>query len=99
MPSLFVGATLLSVLNSMRLVRYPLPLVSLFFAATLAAQSTGPLTPPPASGPAPSAPGAIKSRPVARKVEEAPITKEPPSLPTDQIIQKFAAKEETLKQF
>ncbi|HWT88401.1 MAG TPA: hypothetical protein VN454_06330 [Candidatus Angelobacter sp.] len=90
---------MLSFLDSLRLIRLSLPLAFLLFAATLVAQSTGPLTPPPASGPAPSAPGAIKSKPVARKVEEAPITKEPPSLPPDQIIQKFAAKEATLKQF
>jgi len=88
-----------SLLNSLKPVRLPFPLASLFFAATLAAQSTGPLTPPPSSGPAPSAPGAVKSKPIPRKVEEAPITKEPPALPPDQIIQKFAAKEETLKQF
>jgi hypothetical protein len=73
--------------------------LALLLAPILVAQSTGPLTPPPSSGPAPSAPGAIKSKPAPHKVEEAPITKEPSALPTDQIIQKFAAKEEQLKQF
>ena len=91
---------MLSFLNSVKLARLSLPIVSLVFAATLAAQSTGPLTPPPSSGPAPSAPGAIKSKPAPHKAaEEAPITKEPPALPPEEIIKKFAAKEETLKQF
>ncbi|MBS1839254.1 MAG: hypothetical protein JSS69_09685 [Acidobacteria bacterium] len=61
------------------------------------AQSTGPLAPPPATGPAPSAPVAAKAKPIARRAAEAPITSEPPAMPPDQIIQKFAEKEVELK--
>jgi hypothetical protein len=72
-------------------------LATIFFAITLAAQSTGPLTPPPASGPAPGAAPAEKPRPPASKPVESPITHEPPAMPPEQIIQKFAEKEVELK--
>jgi hypothetical protein len=74
-----------------------LPLLLFFFAVTLTAQSTGPLTPPPATGPAPSAPGAATPKPAPRKTTESPVTNEPPSIPTDQIIKKFAEREVELK--
>ncbi|HLK02833.1 MAG TPA: hypothetical protein VKT53_00230 [Candidatus Acidoferrum sp.] len=89
---------MLSLLDLLKLTRRQIPTAALFFSASLAAQSTGPLTPPPASGPAPSAPGAIKSAPVPHKAEpEAPITHEPPAMPPEQIIQKFAEREVELK--
>jgi len=74
-----------------------LPLSLLFFPFNLSAQSTGPLTPPPATGPAPSAPGIAASKAAPRKAVEAPITKEPPAMPPEQVIQKFAEKEVELK--
>ncbi|HWZ97737.1 MAG TPA: hypothetical protein VN025_08260 [Candidatus Dormibacteraeota bacterium] len=74
-----------------------LPLLLFFFAVTLSAQSTGPLTPPPATGPAPSAPGGTTPKPAPRKTTESPVTNEPPSIPTDQIIKKFAEREVELK--
>ncbi len=78
-------------------LRFPIFLAPLFFATTLAAQSTGPLTPPPASGPAPGAPAATAPKPAPKKPVEAPITNEPPAMPPDQLIQKFAEKEVELK--
>ena len=67
------------------------------FTVTIAAQSTGPLTPPPASGPAPGAPAATLPKPAPKKTVESPITNEPPAMPPEQIIQKFAEKEVELK--
>jgi hypothetical protein len=74
-----------------------IPAVALLFAVNLPAQSTGPITPPPATGPAPHAPGATAPKPAPRKSEEAPITHEPPAMPPEQIVQKFAQREVELK--
>jgi hypothetical protein len=75
-----------------------LPALLLFCAYPLAAQSVGPLSPPPATGPAPGAPPAIAPKPAPRKVSaDSPITNEPPSIPIQQIIEKFAAREIELK--
>jgi hypothetical protein len=86
-----------SLSHSLKYLRRQFPIVFLFSGAALAAQSTGPLTPPPANGPAPGAPAATAPKPAPRKTVEAPITKEPPALPPDQIIQKFAQREVELK--
>ena len=81
-------------------LRNLIPLASLFFAGSLAAQSTGPLIPPPSTAPPPGAPAATTPRPAPRKSSaEAPITKEPPAIPPEQIIQKFAEREVELKKF
>ena len=77
--------------------RILLPLFLVAAANPIYAQSTGPLTPPPANGPAPGAPPAAAPRSVSRNPADAPITKEPPAMPPDQIIQKFAEKEVELK--
>jgi hypothetical protein len=70
-----------------------------------AAQQQGPLPPPPSSGPqsnpAPppasgSAPGAAAQEGAAKTPAPA-ISNAPPALPVDQIIQKFAAREEEFK--
>jgi len=74
-----------------------IPAVALFFAVNLSAQSTGPISPPPSTGPAPHAPGAAAPKPAPHKAEEAPITHEPPAVPPEQIIQKFAQREVELK--
>ena len=68
-------------------------------APALYAQSVGPLAPPPASGPAPSAPTVAKpkSLPASKAAAEAPVTHEPPALPPEEIIKKFAAREVELK--
>jgi hypothetical protein len=86
-----------SLFRSLKYLRRQLPIVFLFSAAALIAQSTGPLTPPPANGPAPGAPAATAPKPAPRRTVEAPITKEPPAMPPEQIIQKFAEKEVELK--
>ena len=85
---------MLSLLRMFGHLGCPISLASLFFAATLAAQSTGPLNPPPANGPAPSAPGATAPKPAPKKVtlEDAPITHEPPAIPP----QKQLAEAETI---
>lgn len=84
-------------LNSLKHLCPPFLIFSMLSAAALSAQSTGPLTPPPANGPAPAAPGVKAPKPAPRKTVESPITKEPPALPPDQIIQKFALREVELK--
>jgi hypothetical protein len=81
--------------------KVPLRLAAAFFlpaslfAAALFAQQQGPLaTPPPASGPQPAPPvqGEVTTAPAA-KVQTGNITNEPPSLPVEQIIQKFGERE------
>ena len=62
----------------------------------LRAQTQGPLShPPPAPGQPPSAPAAPK--PKAPPPASSGITKEPPSLPVEQIIQRFAEREAEFK--
>jgi len=89
-------ARLLTVLKFCRFLRISIPFATALFAINLFAQSTGPLTPPPASGPAPGAPTVAKPKP-APKPAESPITHEPPAMPPEQLIQKFAEKELELK--
>jgi hypothetical protein len=86
-----------SLLNVLKRLRNFVPFAFLLFAATLAAQSTGPLTPPPSNGPAPGAPPVAAPKPAPHKAAESPITKEPPAMPSEQIIQKFAEREVELK--
>ena len=64
-------------------------------ALPLTAQQTGPLPPPPsykAPNPAPS-PKPAGSGPVHQTMTESPLITAPPSIPVDQIIQKFAERE------
>ena len=83
-----------SLFETTKFLRCSAILGALFFAASLAAQSTGPLSPPPSTGP----PAPTISKPAPRKTAaEAPITKEPPAMPPEQIIQKFAEREVELK--
>ena len=86
--------------------------VAAFFSLPLAGQEAGPIPgPPPTYEPAqPENPPALKS-PTVRPSEDAPpppktlaadrqssvITKDPPSIPVDQIIQQFAAREVEFK--
>jgi len=67
-------------------------------AVTLAAQQKGPLPPPPPGSVAPtstvSAPSKESSSPPQRSSH---ITNEPPAMPAEQIIQKFAAREDEFK--
>jgi hypothetical protein len=88
---------LLSLLKVVRQVRSSVSFASLFFAVSLVAQSTGPLTPAPSTGPASGAPPIAAPKPAPHKTAETPITKEPPAMPPEQIIQKFADREVELK--
>jgi hypothetical protein len=67
-------------------------------AVTLAAQQKGPLPPPPPGSVAPtstvSTPSKESSAPPQRSSH---ITNEPPAMPAEQIIQKFAAREDEFK--
>ena len=75
-----------------------LPALLFFCAYPLAAQSVGPLSPPPTSGPAPSAAPSAAPKPAPRKSSaEGPITNEPPAIPPEKIIERFAAREIELK--
>src|SRR5262249_48105774 len=65
--SIFWRLCLPSVFKTIRLVRCSATFACLFFAVSLAAQSTGPLSPPPATGPAPGAPSATAPKPAPRK--------------------------------
>jgi hypothetical protein len=68
---------------------------SALFGASLAAQQPGPLTPPP--------PGAVGAASVRQGGSAGPqeisshITNEPPAMPIEQIIQKFAEREEDFR--
>ena len=74
-------------------------LAALFLALPLAAQQTGPLPPPPAySAPTPTPaphPGYAPAPASAphQTTTESPLSTDPPKIPPDQIIQKFAARE------
>jgi hypothetical protein len=83
---------------------------TLFFACTAAAfafpvlaQQQGPLPPPSASGSSSGSPAmgnSASAPPVERGITghtESPITSEPPSIPADQIIQKFSQHESEFK--
>src|SRR6266852_2048750 len=73
-------------------------LISSPWACVLAAQQQGPLPPPPASGtpqPArpPQQPAGPSAAPAKTASDSGNITHESPSLPVEQIIQKFGARE------
>jgi hypothetical protein len=78
-------------------VRGPMLLLvaSALFGASLAAQQPGPLTPPPR--------GAVASASMPQSAGARPqevsshITNEPPAMPVEQIIQKFAEREEDFR--
>ena len=69
------------------------------FALPLAAQHQGPLPPPPQRADAPaSAPAAVPAMTSATRQEASShITNEPPAMPVEQIIQKFAQREEEFR--
>jgi hypothetical protein len=72
------------------------------FSLPASAQQQGPITPPPTpSYGAPAAPPIKPADPVAPKSAQrdqtAEITHEPPTIPVDQIITRFAAREEEFK--
>jgi hypothetical protein len=71
-----------------------MPLVGVLFFHPLSAQQQGPLTPPPQTSVAASAPAATPpSKAPADRQSPSGITQAPPSIPVDQIIQRFAAHE------
>ena len=64
------------------------------FALPLAAQHQGPLPPPPQrADAAASAPSAPATPSVARREASSRVTSEPPDMPVDQLIRKFAERE------
>lgn len=69
------------------------------FALPLASQHQGPLPPPPQRADAPaSAPAAVPAMTSAtRREASSRITNEPPAMPVEQIIQKFAQREEEFR--
>ena len=69
------------------------------FALPLASQHQGPLPPPPQRADAPaSAPAAVPAMTSAtRREASSHITNEPPAMPVEQIIQKFAQREEEFR--
>ena len=69
------------------------------FALPLAAQHQGPFPPPPQRADAPaSAPAAVPAMTSAtRREASSRITNEPPAMPVEQIIQKFAQREEEFR--
>src|SRR5260370_15015466 len=69
------------------------------FALPLASQHQGPLPPPPQRADVPaSAPAAVPAMTSARRREASSrITDEPPAMPVEQIIQKFAQREEEFR--
>jgi hypothetical protein len=73
--------------------------VILYFSPPLAAQQQGPLPPPPSSGTSaqPAKPAAPIAPPAARRDESTEITHEPTPIPVDQVIAKFAAREDEFK--
>ena len=76
--------------------RFALAALGLFFALPLAAQQTGPLAPAPSRGEYPASPpsmNAPRSSAAAAASADAPLSNAPPSMPVDQIIKQFAARE------
>ncbi len=67
----------------------------LFLALPLAAQQRGPLPPPPPGTVIPSAPSHKSNAGPQERVSH--ITSEPPSMPIDEIIQKFTQREEEFR--
>jgi hypothetical protein len=79
-------------------------MVAVFFAAAilsmpLAAQQQGPLPPPPPGTVAPqvAAPRKEVAPPVAQRDSSSEISTAPPSVPVEQIVQQFAAREEEFR--
>ena len=67
-------------------------------AASLSAQQVGPLHPPPSSGPdIPVVPSQTAQTPAAARTAVAPLSTDPPSIPPEQIIQRFAQHESEFK--
>jgi hypothetical protein len=67
-------------------------------AVTLGAQQKGPLPPPPPGTVAPTSTPSTSSKDVASGPQRSShITNEPPAMPAEQIIQKFAAREDEFK--
>jgi hypothetical protein len=85
--------------TSLTLATFTLAIISaaLFSSLPLAAQQTGPLPPPPSySAPTPTPLPQPRSNPATaphQTTTESPLTTDPPKIPTDQIIQKFAERE------
>src|SRR5271169_4473392 len=85
--------------TSLTLATFTLAIVSAapFLSLPLAAQQTGPLPPPPSySAPTPTPLPQPRSNPATaphQTTTESPLTTDPPKIPTDQIIQKFAERE------
>ncbi len=75
--------------------------VVMAWCGSLAAQQQGPLPVPPSAGSAQGAPTATPPAaapaPDAEKKSESAISTQPPALPVEQIIQRFAAREEEFK--
>src|SRR5215470_15669196 len=71
-------------------------LAGAFFSVTLAAQQTGPETPAPPKDAAPRVPAATPPKPQADQTSSGMST-EPPSMPVEQIIQRFAEREGEFK--
>jgi hypothetical protein len=69
----------------------------LLLSQPLAAQQTGPLPPPPSYKPPAAVPKPNPSAGRHETITESPITTEPPSIPVDQIIQRFAVREAQFK--
>src|SRR2546423_4069200 len=69
-------------------------LAASFIAFSLAAQQRGPLPPPPA-GTQPATPPQTAAGPVhpAASKSDSNITREPPALPVEEIVQRFGARE------
>jgi hypothetical protein len=71
--------------------------ILLLLAPSLVAQQTGPLPPPPSyTAPAPTpqpGSGPVLRTPPHQNTTESPLTTDPPKIPAEQIIQKFAARE------
>jgi len=69
----------------------------LMFSLPLLAQQTGPMTPPQQPAAAPVSPASAPRKAPEAKHYTSPISTAPPSIPADQIIQKFAAHEDEFK--
>ena len=71
-------------------------LAGTFFSVRLAAQETGPETPAPPKDAAPRLTQATPPKPQADQTSSG-ISTEPPSIPVEQIVQRFAEREEEFK--
>src|SRR5208282_942877 len=86
--------------NFFALVALPLAACSaaLFLSLPLCAQQTGPLPPPPSysaptPAPLPHSGGSAPATAPHQTTTESPLSTDPPKIPPDQIIEKFAARE------